>query len=170
MSAGDGWGGRGPDGGRAPGERPRVPDAGAVRPGRPRRPPGAAPVRMRADARGTPPGWPAAVPPPGAEDWQRKAQAWLLDTCPPDYRGHDVLVRQPAVLARLAVLHAGAQLDGLRRAVATLRADLSGAVGSRVVDQALEALEAERLRLLAVEEGAVLVEQALAGARVVRSL
>ncbi|NNH24120.1 hypothetical protein, partial [Pseudokineococcus marinus] len=78
-----------------------------------------------------------------------------------------VLARQPRVLARLAVLHSAAQLDGLRRAVATLRADLSGAVGPRVVDEALEALEAERLRLLDVERGAVLVEQALGGASVV---
>ena len=110
------------------------------------------------------------MPPPGTGGWERRAASWLLDACPPDYRGHPVLVRQPRVLARLAVLHSGAQLDGLRRAVATLRADLSAAVGPRVVDEALEALEAERLRLLAVEEGAALLEQALSGARVVPTL
>ncbi|WP_344553885.1 hypothetical protein, partial [Pseudokineococcus marinus] len=125
------------------------------------------PVRLRAGGGGAPAGWPAEVPPPGAPGWERRAAAWLLDACPPDYRGHPVLARQPRVLARLAVLHSAAQLDGLRRAVATLRADLSGAVGPRVVDEALEALEAERLRLLDVERGAVLVEQALGGASVV---
>ncbi|MEJ5914190.1 hypothetical protein [Pseudokineococcus sp. 1T1Z-3] len=117
-----------------------------------------------------PVGWPPGVPPPGVEGWQGRAVSWLLDVCPPDYRGHPVLARQPRVLARLAVLHASAQLDGLRRAVATVRADLSDAVGPRVVDEALAALESERVRLLAVEEGAVLVERALAGAQVVPSL
>ena len=141
-------------------------------PGPTSRPPSRPPVRLRGGAApgAAPRGWPQDVPPPGAEGWERRAASWLLDACPPDYRGHGVLVRQPRVLARLAVLHSGAQLDGLRRAVATLRADLSGAVGPRVVDEALDALEAERLRLLAVEEGALLLEQALSGARVVPSL
>ncbi|MEJ5944537.1 hypothetical protein WDZ17_04415 [Pseudokineococcus basanitobsidens] len=141
-------------------------------PGPSRSPTARAPVRLRgASAPGqAPPGWPVDVPPPGADGWQARAASWLLDVCPPDYRGHPVLARQPRVLARLAVLHASAQLDGLRRAVATLRADLSDVVGPRVVDEALAALEAERVRLLAVEEGAVLVERALAGARVVPSL
>lgn len=95
---------------------------------------------------------------------------WLLDLCPPDYRAHAVLVRQPRVLARLAVLSVGAQLDGARRAVASLRADLTDAVGAATVEEALAVLESERLRLLAAERGALLVEQALAGGRFVPGL
>ena len=37
----------------------------------------------------TPPGWPRAVPDPESPAFPDKVVGWLLDLCPPDYRGHD---------------------------------------------------------------------------------
>ena len=50
----------------------------------------------------TPPGWPAVVPPPGSPDWEQAAAEWLIDLCPPDFRGYPVLRRHPSALAWLA--------------------------------------------------------------------
>ncbi|SDQ49799.1 hypothetical protein [Quadrisphaera sp. DSM 44207] len=112
-----------------------------------------------------PPGWPAAVPPPGAEGWEHRAASWLLDLCPPEYRAQPVLVRHPVVLARLAHHHVAAQAQAHRRAVATLRADLDGAVAPGVVERALTALDHEQARLLAAVRGVRLLEEALRGRR-----
>ena len=112
-----------------------------------------------------PPGWPAAVRPPGAADWEQDARAWLLDQCPPDYRAHPVLVRHPLVLAVLAGHHVRVQVAGQQRAVATLRTDLAGAVPPEVVERTLVALEHEQVRLMAAERGVALVEEALRGRR-----
>jgi len=117
-----------------------------------------------------PPGWPEHVPPPGHPGWQHHAAAWLLDLCPPDYRGHAVLRRYEIVLARLAAHHVEASLEGIARAVATLRADLADAVPASAVEEALEALDAERARLLRARRGVALVEQALGGQRYVPRL
>jgi hypothetical protein len=105
------------------------------------------------------------VPPPDVEGWERAASAWLLDLCPPDYRAHAVLVRHPVVLAVLAGHHVAAQAQAQRRAVATLRTDLAGAVPPEVVERALDALDAEQARLLGAARGVALVAEALRGVR-----
>jgi hypothetical protein len=46
-----------------------------------------------------PHGWPDDVRPPGSEEFEESAVAWLLDVLPPDYRRHLVLRRHPAALA-----------------------------------------------------------------------
>lgn len=117
-----------------------------------------------------PPGWPHAVPPPGAEGWQQRAVGWLLDLCPPDYRGHPVLQRHPVVLARLAAHHVAGQVAAQQRAVATLRADLAGVVPPQVLDEVLAALDVEQARLLGAERGVRLLEAALRGHRYVPRL
>lgn len=117
-----------------------------------------------------PPGWPPAVPPPGAEGWQRRAVGWLLDLCPPDYRGHAVLQRHPVVLARLAAHHVAAQLQAQQRATATVRADLRGQVPPAVLDEVLTVLDVEQARLLDAQRGVRLVEAALQGHRYVPRL
>ena len=43
--------------------------------------------------------------PPDAPRWELTAEAWLLDLCPPEYRGYPTLRRHVVVLARFAVLH-----------------------------------------------------------------
>ena len=48
-----------------------------------------------------PPGWPSAVRPPDAPDWERTAVNWLFDICPPEYRALAALRRHVVVLARL---------------------------------------------------------------------
>ncbi len=112
-----------------------------------------------------PPGWPAPVHPPGTEGFERTASAWLLDLSPPEYRAHEVLVRHPLLLAVLAGHHVAAQVQGQRRAVATLRTDLGGVLGPGVLQRALDALDAEQVRLLAAVRGVALLEESLRGVR-----
>ena len=112
-----------------------------------------------------PPGWPAAVRPPGAPHWQRTAVAWLLDLCPAEYRGHPVLQRHPVALARLAALHVEAGVHAARRALATSRSDLSEALTPTVMAELLEAVESEEARLVAASRAVGLVEDALRGIR-----
>ena len=116
-------------------------------------------------AGGVPPGWPPEVRPAGAPDWRLSATAWLLDQCPPEYRSHAVLVRHPLVLAWLCGRHAAAQAEAVRAALAGARADLAGAVDAPTVAALFEALEAERVRLIAVRRAVGLVEEALRGHR-----
>jgi hypothetical protein len=117
-----------------------------------------------------PPGWPAAVRPPGATDWERTAIAWLLDLCPPDYRAYPVLVRRPVALAWVAGRHAEAAVTGARKALAGVRAGLSEVLEPRALTELVEALETEEARLLAALRGAGLVEEALRGRRYVPRL
>lgn len=112
-----------------------------------------------------PPGWPAGVPPAGAPHWRRAATGWLLDQCPPDYRGHPVVVRHPVALARLAVLHLAGSVQACREAIATARADLGDVLPPQAVTALLEALEVELARLLAAGRSARLLEQALRDVR-----
>lgn len=112
-----------------------------------------------------PAGWPSAVRPAGAPDWERTAVAWLYDECPPDYRGLDVLRRHPVALAWLAGHHVSAQQDGCRRALATARAQLGDALPPQGVEALLDGIEREVARLIGVRRGVDLVEQALRGRR-----
>lgn len=91
--------------------------------------------------------------------------AWLLDRCPPDYRGHPVLRAQPVVLARLAVECSEAALQGARRGRATLRADLADRVAPEVLTQVVTVYDLEGRRLAAQLQQVRLVEQALRGER-----
>ncbi len=115
------------------------------------------------DAAYTPPGWPAAVPPPGVPGWERRAVAWLLDQCPHEYRGYPVLARHPLLLVRLAARQVSAQHAGTQSARAALRADLSGYLPTAVVAEGLAVLDAEQQRLAAAAEAVQLVERAMRG-------
>jgi hypothetical protein len=112
-----------------------------------------------------PPGWPRAVRPPGVPQWEESATAWLLDQCPADYRGHEVLRRHPAVLARFAAHHVEASLAGARAAYSGARRELGDRVDPEVLDSALRALEAEGARLARAAREVTLVEEALLGTR-----
>jgi len=117
------------------------------------------------DPRALPPGWPAEVRPPATPGWERSATGWLLDRCPPEYRGHDVVVRHPRALAWLAGLHVEAEEQAVRRAIATARADLAEVLAPPALGELLEALEAERVRLVAARRAVHHVAEALAGHR-----
>ncbi len=90
---------------------------------------------------------------------------WLLDQCPADYRGHEVLRRHPEVLARFAAHHVDSALEGARAAYAGARRELRERVDPEVLDAALRVLEAEGARLARASREVALVEEALRGAR-----
>ena len=112
-----------------------------------------------------PPGWPAAVRPPGAPDWEATASAWLLDQCPPEYRTYPALRRHAVVLARFTVLHVEACQAAVNRGLSEARGNLREVANSMVVDAAVEAWHRESARLIGVRRAAGLVEEALRGRR-----
>jgi hypothetical protein len=118
----------------------------------------------------TPPGWPARVRPPGAPDWERTAVVWLLDLCPPDYRGYPLLRRHDVVLARFAALHVEGCQAAVRRGLSEARGALRGLVEPGTVERAVEVWQAEEARLLAERRAVGLVEEALRGRRFVARL
>src|SRR4029078_4800710 len=83
-----------------------------------------------------PPGWPGQVHPPGTPDWERSAMAWLFDQCPADYRGYDVLRRQPLVLARFAATALDAAIGAADVGLRTVRVELRDRVPPDVIDEA----------------------------------
>ena len=112
-----------------------------------------------------PPGWPAEVRPPGTPDWERSAIAWLFDQCPADYRGYDVLRRQPLVLARFAATALDAAIGAADTGLRTVRVELRDRVPPEAIDEAVATYEQERLRLRGCRRTADLVERALRGER-----
>ena len=117
-----------------------------------------------------PPGWPRAVRPPDAPDWEATAAAWLLDLCPPDYRQYAGLRRHVVVLARFAALHVEAGQAAVRRGLSEARADLREVATPEVVEAAVQTFQLEEARLLAVRREVGLVEEALRGRRFVARL
>jgi hypothetical protein len=122
-----------------------------------------------------PPGWPDGVRPPDAPGWEHSVAGWLLDACPPDYRGLTVLRRHPVVLARFAHWHVAGAREACRRALATIREDLRPLVDDQglpasVVADAVLALEQEGARLAQLAREVSLVEAALRGQRYVPRL
>jgi hypothetical protein len=108
-----------------------------------------------------PEGWPAELPPPGSDDFESTAVAWLFDLVPADYRLHQVLRRYPVVLARMAHQHVDACLLAAREGYRTARHDLRQAVPQHGVEAVLEAYRHEGRRLSAAAKGVQLVEKAL---------
>ena len=117
-----------------------------------------------------PPGWPSAVRPPDAPDWERTAVNWLFDICPPEYRAHAALRRHVVVLARFAVLNVEAQQVAVRQGLSEARADLRDVAVLDVVEAAVQVFQAEEARLLGLRRGVGLVEEALRGRRFVARL
>lgn len=117
-----------------------------------------------------PPGWPAEVRPPDAPDWERTAGNWLLDLCPPEYRGYPALRRHLVVLARFAVLHVEASQAVTKRGLSEARAELRDVAALDVIEAAVETWLAEDARLAVVRRAVGLVEEALRGRRYVARL
>ncbi|MGI8529636.1 MAG: hypothetical protein ACR2KO_09185 [Geodermatophilaceae bacterium] len=112
-----------------------------------------------------PPGWPAAVRPPGTPEWERTAVAWLLELVPPDYRAYEVLRKYPVLLARFAADHVGAGLEAARGGWRTLRAELADTLPPEAIEAAMSAYEREGSRLAEAQRGVRLVAVALVGHR-----
>ena len=117
-----------------------------------------------------PPGWPSAVRPPDAPDWESTAQAWLLDLCPPEFRSYPALRRHLVVLARFAVLHVEACQAAVRRGLSEARAELRDVATPDVVEAAVQTWLTEDARLSGVRRAVGLVEEALRGRRFVARL
>ncbi|RCK71342.1 hypothetical protein DT076_02650 [Desertihabitans brevis] len=110
-----------------------------------------------------PPGWPEQVRPPGVPGWETTATAFLLDACPPDYRGYPVLRRHPVVLAAFAVQYVEGQLAASRDGLARVRVRLADQVAVEVVQAAAESWQRETARLVRTRRAVLLVEEALRG-------
>src|ERR1700759_1028337 len=117
-----------------------------------------------------PPGWPRAVRPPDAPDWERTATNWLLDLCPPDYRSYPAVRRHSVVLARFAVLHVDACRAAVKRGLSEARAELRDVATLDVVDAAVATWLAEEARLAGLQRAVGLVEEAIRGRRYVARL
>ena len=96
--------------------------------------------------------------------------AWLLDLCPPEYRGYPLLRRHDVVLARFAALHVEACQAAVRRGLSEARGALRGLVDADTVVAAVEVWQAEEARLIAERRAVGLVEEALRGRRFVARL
>ena len=96
--------------------------------------------------------------------------AWLLDVCPPEYRGYPVLRNHEVVLARFAVLHVDAAQAAVRRGLSEARGVLRDVVDPDTIEAAVLAWQAEEARLAAERRAVELVEEALRGRRFVARL
>ena len=110
-----------------------------------------------------PPGWPAGVHPPGSEQFEQTAVAWLLDVAPSDYRLHGVLRRHPLALAALTRHHVAACVAGARDGYRCARAELGGDLPPAGLDAVLAAYRSEGRRLVATARAVELIERALRG-------
>ena len=110
-----------------------------------------------------PPGWPTGVHPPGSDDFETTAVAWLLEIVPPDYRLHGVLRRHPVALAAMAMHHTSACVDGARAGYRTVRTELAEELPPHAVDAVLTAYRTEGRRLAATARAVALVERAMRG-------
>ncbi|HET7683811.1 MAG TPA: hypothetical protein VFK34_09110 [Marmoricola sp.] len=112
-----------------------------------------------------PPGWPGQVRPPDAPDWERTALNWLLDVCPPEYRGYPALRRHPVLLARFAVLHVEACQAAVNRGLSEARGQLRDVADEQAVEAAVLTWQRESARLIGVRRAVGLVEESLRGRR-----
>jgi hypothetical protein len=103
------------------------------------------------------------VHPPGSEEFEETAAAWLLDVVPPDYRLHGVLRRHPVALATLARHHVAACVQGAREGYRTARAELGGQLPPSGMEAVLTAYRTEGGRLVETARAVDLVERALRG-------
>ena len=117
-----------------------------------------------------PPGWPVEVRPPDAPDWEATAASWLLDLCPPDFRGYPGLRKHVVVLARFAVLHVEAGQAAARRGLSEARSELRDVATPDVVEAAVQTWLIEDARLAGVRRAVGLVEEALRGRRFIARL
>jgi len=103
------------------------------------------------------------VHPPGSDDFEETAVAWLLDVIPPDYRVHGVLRRHPIALAMLARHHVTACVAAAREGYRSARTELAGLLPPQGIDAVLAVYRAEGSRLVATERAVDLVGRGLRG-------
>ena len=107
-----------------------------------------------------PAGWPQAVAPPGAQDWEASATEWLLGLVP-DLRQHAMARRHPLILATIARHVLAGAVDGARAGYRTARTELGEAVPPHAVDAALTAYRDLGRQMVRDARAVELVERAL---------
>lgn len=107
-----------------------------------------------------PPGWPRDLPPAGSTAFDAKVVGWLLDRGPAELRGSDLRL-VPIALARVVAQCVDAQVDALREAYRTVRADLGSSLHPEELALVQRALEAQGAILLATAREVHLVEAAV---------
>ncbi len=112
-----------------------------------------------------PPGWPTGVHPPGSEEFERSAVAWLLDVVPSDYLMHGVLRRHPIALAAMARHYLEGCVEGARGGYRTVRTELGPHLPPAAIEAVLAVYRSEGTRLAAAAQAAGLIERALHGER-----
>jgi hypothetical protein len=110
--------------------------------------------------RALPPGWPRSVPPPAGDEWVPDAVGWLLDRCPPEYRGYAVLRRHPQVLAVFTAAHVAALRAAANDGLASARSVLAEQ-DAHTISEAIALLEAEQARLELLARAVAAVRYAL---------
>ena len=100
--------------------------------------------------------------PPGSEDWEASAVAWLIDQAP-DLRSHTMARRHPVILAVIVRHTLAGALEGARAGYRTARTELGEAVPLHAVEAALKAYRDEGRRIAATVRTVELVERALRG-------
>ena len=108
-----------------------------------------------------PPGWPPAVHPPGSEELEASAVAWLLDVLPEGYRAQKRVQRYPIGLAVMARHHGEACLDGAREGYRSIRAELQGWLSPSEVEEVLATYRTVGARHVATARAVGLVVEAL---------
>jgi hypothetical protein len=102
------------------------------------------------------------VNPPGIQDWETTAAAWLLDLVP-EYRQHAAVRRHPVILAFIARYVIAGAVEGARQGYRVTRGELGDLVPPHAIDAALRAWRVEGERLAATACAVDLVERALRG-------
>src|SRR3984957_12529116 len=110
-----------------------------------------------------PPDWPTGVHPPGTEDFETTAVAWLLRVVPPAFRLPGGPRRPPAALAAMARHHTQACVEGARAGYRTARTELGETLPPHAIDAVLAAYRTEGRRLASTAKAVVLIEEALRG-------
>ena len=110
-----------------------------------------------------PPGWPQELPPPDTAEFASRVVPWLLDYAPPEFRGHEVFRRQPLVLAWLVAHYLDGAIAALRTSYARVRSEFAADLEPTALDEVLQTVEIEGVRLGRVRREVDMVSQALAG-------
>ena len=96
--------------------------------------------------------------------------AFLLDCCPPDFRGYRVRRNHPEVLAQFAVHFVNGQHQASQEGLAEVRTSLSEYVEPDVVEAAAQAWLEQGARLARTRRAVALLDEALRGRVFVRKL
>jgi hypothetical protein len=89
--------------------------------------------------------WPIDLIPAGAPGWEIKANAWLLDRCPSEFRTYEIFRTHPAALGYVATFQLEHQVEAIRDAYRSARTTAN--LAPEALSELLTTLEHEGARL-----------------------